>query len=218
MGEPEGEKKTKKDSGFFDKRDDRRVPERARVQIAHVLAANSIEDVELTVDCPGCGQCILVDVERLGGALGLCGEANEMRRAEPAREQSDVRERHISSVMRTDAPSVSVETAIGMLPDVFEQSGASVVVLVDADGRPQGVVSPLDLFREVGTHGPTSIAGLGLADVAKTRALYLRTDTRVSSALRVFAEHEPECIVAVSDSGKLAGIVTPSDLLRFLTS
>jgi CBS domain-containing protein len=119
--------------------------------------------------------------------------------------------------MRTDAPSVRSDTAIGLLPELFEESGAPCVVVVDEDDRPLAVASPLDLFREVGTHGPTSIAGLKLLDVAKTRVLYLRTDTRVSSALRLFAEQSPDYIVAVNDSGKLAGTVSPADLLTFLT-
>jgi CBS domain-containing protein len=128
-----------------------------------------------------------------------------------------MRERHIETVMRADVPAVPSATPIGLLPDLFERTGAACVVVVDDDGRPLAVASPLDLFREVGTHGPTSIAGLGLLDVAKTRVLYLRTDTRVSSALRLFAEQNPDYIVVVGDSGKLAGVVAPSDLLAFLT-
>jgi CBS-domain-containing membrane protein len=54
-------------------------------------------------------------------------------------------------------------------------------------------------------------------DVAKTTVLYLRTDTRVSSALRLFAEQSPDYVVVVNDAGKLAGVVSPSDLLTFLT-
>ncbi len=210
-----------KASGFFQKRDALQVPERARLQIAHVLAAKSLEDVELKVVCPSCGESILVDANDthlLGAALGWqpIREDVHPRPAEPEATR-DVRERHIESVMRTDAPSVQSTTAIGLLPELFEHSGAPCVVVVDDEQRPLGVVSPLDLFREVGTHGPGSIAGLRLLDVSKTRVIYLRTDTRVSSALRLFAEQNPEFIVAVNDAGKFAGVVSPADLLAFLT-
>jgi CBS domain-containing protein len=210
-----------KASGFFPKRDSLSVPERARLQIAHVLAANKLEDVELKVDCPSCGQAILVDANDakvLGAALGWQPINEEVRPRPPEHDETrDVRERHIESVMRTDAPSVLSTTAIGLLPELFERSGAPCVVVVDEDERPLGVASPLDLFREVGTHGPGSIAGLKLLDVSKTQVLYLRTDTRVSSALRLFAEQNPEFIVAVNDAGKFAGVVSPADLLSFLT-
>lgn len=205
------------ESGFFAKRGESAAPERARLQIAHVLASGSIEDVELTLDCPGCGRSILVDAAQLATALGWRRASEREPGAALPESDKDVRERHISAVMRTDAPAVTAQTAIGMLPDMFEHGGAPCVVVVDDDGRPLGVVTPLDLFREVGTHGPGSIAGLGLLDVAKTQALYLRVDTRVSSALRLFAEQMPECIVAVSDAGKYAGVITPADLLHFLT-
>jgi CBS domain-containing protein len=210
-----------KPSGFFSKRDSLAVPERARLQIAHVLAASSLEDVELKVDCPSCGEAILVDANDarvLGAALGWQPIHQDVhpRHAE-LEEGRDVRERHIESVMRTRTPSVRSTIAIGLLPELFEQSGAPCVVVVDDEDRPLGVVSPLDLFREVGTHGPGSIAGLKLLDVSKTQVLYLRTDTRVSSALRLFAEQDPEFIVAVNDAGKFAGVVSPADLLSFLT-
>lgn len=196
-----------------------RVPERARLKIAHVLVADGLKDVELGVECPSCRQSILLDVadvHALRTALGW--EATAPARPAPGQEQpGEARERHIESVMRTDAPAVSSATPIGLLPELFEGTGAACVVVVDEDQRPLAVASPLDLFREVGTHGPTSIAGLGLLDVAKTRVLYLRTDTRVSSALRLFAEQNPDYIVVVGPSGKLAGVVSPSDLLAFLT-
>jgi CBS domain-containing protein len=220
----EEERQTEKRSGFFPKRGSVPVPERARLQIAHVLVANSLEDVELKVDCPSCGEAILVDVEdlrALGNALGWQPiSAAPRSRASEANDDHDirdVRERHIGSVMRTDAPSVRKDTAIGLLPELFEQSGAPCVVIVDEEDRPLAVASPLDLFREVGTHGPGSIAGLKLLDVAKTPVLYLRTDTRVSSALRMFAEQNPDYIIAVNNAGKLAGIVSPAELLQFLT-
>jgi CBS domain-containing protein len=219
--EPERSVSDAKPSGFFPKRDSLAVPERARLQIAHVLAANKLEDVELKVDCPSCGEAILVDANDakvLGAALGWQPIREEARVRPPGLDEArDVRERHIESVMRTDAPSVRSTTAIGLLPELFEQSGAPCVVVVDEEERPLGVVSPLDLFREVGTHGPGSIAGLKLLDVSKTQVLYLRTDTRVSSALRLFAEQNPEFIVAVNDAGKFAGVVSPADLLAFLT-
>lgn len=213
-----------KESGFFHKRGSVSGPPRARLHFAHVLASGNLEDVELEVECPHCGEAILVDVEdahALAAAIGWQPVPAEPEAPKSGAiddpESRDVRERHIASVMRTDVPAVRSDTAIGLLPELFEQSGATCVVVVDDDDRPLAVASPLDLFREVGTHGPTSIAGLKLLDVAKTRVLYLRSDTRVSSALRVFAEQNPDYIVAVSDSGKLAGTISPADLLAFLT-
>jgi CBS domain-containing protein len=196
-----------------------RAPERARLKIAHVLVADGLQDVELGVDCPSCRQNILLDVADVHALRAAFGwDATPSARPEKGHApHGEARERHIESVMRTDVPAVSSATPIGLLPELFESTGAACVVLVDDDERPLAVASPLDLFREVGTHGPTSIAGLKLLDVAKTRVLYLRTDTRVSSALRVFAEQNPDYIVVVGPAGKLAGVVSPSDLLAFLT-
>jgi CBS domain-containing protein len=206
-------------SGFFPKRGSAPVPERAKIQIAHLTASSGLEDVELSVDCPGCGRSILVDIAHAGGlatAFGWQIGAPTPDRAAAGGPAAHDGERHIHAVMRADSPAVQSHTAIGMLPEVFESAGAVYVVVVDEGSRPIAVVSPLDLFREVGTRSAGSIAGLTLLDVAKTPAAYLRTDTRVSSALRLFAERRPACIVAVSDSGRFAGLVTPADLLDFL--
>lgn len=187
---------------------------RARMRIAHVQAtAGDIEAVEMTVDCPSCGQAILVETEEAFPLGGVRDAANAD--AQATREKKG--EGSIADVMR-EAPWVVRTAAVSALVDIFEATRSPAIVVVDAERRPLGVATPVDIFAEIGSRGPVTLAGVGLEDLATSPVLYLRSDTRLSSALRLYMEQKPECIVVLSDSGKLMGLVTAAELLRFLAT
>jgi CBS-domain-containing membrane protein len=127
------------------------------------------------------------------------------------------KERTVHVIVRAGVPVIGESTALSALPDLFAQSRSPAAVLVDTDRKPMGAVTPVDLFGAVTKHGPASLADIGMRDAAKARVLYLRGDTRLSSALRLFAEERPEFILVVSETGRLIGLVSAAELLGYLT-
>jgi CBS-domain-containing membrane protein len=127
------------------------------------------------------------------------------------------RERTVREIVREGVPVVHESTGLSALPDLFAKSRAPAVVLLDTDEKPMGAVTPVDLFGALAQHGPVSLADIGMRDAANARVVYLRSDTRISSALRLYASERPEFILVVDETGRLTGLVSPTELLEYLT-
>jgi CBS domain-containing protein len=134
-------------------------------------------------------------------------------------------------------PDVSLEALAGMLLD----RGISGAPVVDQEGRPLGVVSKTDLMRERLMSGDTGEVmtpgwqprrghfqvevGRGfhaeavpalVADVMTPSALTLSEDAPVAEAAALMAFEGVHRVPVVADDGRVAGIVTSLDVLRWV--
>jgi CBS-domain-containing membrane protein len=103
------------------------------------------------------------------------------------------------------------------------------VPVLGPDGRVAGVVSEIDLLRkqeyQQDAHAGRAprrhrwanrarASGRTAADVMSSPAITVAPDVSVVAAARLLDRHHIRRLLAVGDDGRLAGIVTPHDLLR----
>ena len=140
------------------------------------------------------------------------------------------RHRRIADVMSKRVHVASPMTPFKLLVRLIEENRISAVPIVDQSGVPVGLVSEGDLlFKERMEELETSTdllhlrrrqrarakaEGLTAADVMTSPAIAVRTDGRLADAARLMHERNVRQLVVVDNRGKIAGIVSRSDVLQ----
>lgn len=145
------------------------------------------------------------------------------------------RHRTVADVMTTRVHVASPPTPFKLLVRLIEENRISAIPIVDHDGFPVGVVSESDLLLKERRGELESQAdllhlrghrnqrakseGLLASDVMTSPPLTVTTDTRLVMAARLMQERNVRRLIVVDQRGKIAGIVSRSDLLQvFLRS
>ncbi len=122
-----------------------------------------------------------------------------------------------------------------LLVRMIEENRVSAIPIVDQQGVPIGIVSETDLLlkeRRVELESLRDLlhvhkrrqqrakaAGTVASDVMTSPAITVESDTSLSRAARVMQERNVRRLVVVDERGRIAGIVSRSDLLQvFLRS
>jgi CBS domain-containing protein len=122
-----------------------------------------------------------------------------------------------------------------LLVRLIEENRISAVPIVDQHGVPVGIVSESDLLlkerrlelessrdllhRQKRRVERAKAAGTVAADVMTSPAITVTSDTSLSDAARLMHETDVRRLVVVDERGRIAGIVSRSDLLQvFLRS
>lgn len=148
----------------------------------------------------------------------------------------------VSAVMTTDVFAVRPDVSLESLTDVLLERGIGGAPVVDAEGRPLGVVSKTDLLDQRFVAGDTGEAmargrqvsrghyrvelGPGVhaealpydsvADAMTRAAITLPEDAPVSRAAAMMVGRGIHRVLVVSHDGRLSGIVTGSDIMRWV--
>lgn len=136
----------------------------------------------------------------------------------------------VGDVMTADVVTVGRETRYLEITRLLADRGISAVPVVDDAGRVVGVVSEADLLRKVEFAGPDSPQPLwqwpsqraarvkSEADTAlqlmTSPAVTIEAGAGLAQAAKLMHEHDVKRLPVVDSSGKLAGIVSRTDLLR----
>jgi CBS domain-containing protein len=129
----------------------------------------------------------------------------------PSAPESNVTTRvgqHMSRAVRSIAQGATLHDAARLLAE----HGISCLVVVDGD-QPVGILSERDLVRHV-AHDPTGWAARPVQE-SMTHPLHV-TDTgaTVAHAIEELRRHHIRRLPVITAEGRLAGIVTQTDLLR----
>lgn len=115
---------------------------------------------------------------------------------------------HMSAPVRTISAGATLLEAARHLA----QHGISCLVVMEGDS-PAGMVSERDLVRLV-AENPTDWAGRKMSAVMSHPLYSTDSGASVSEAIATLARHHIRRLPALSTDGRLAGIVTQTDLLR----
>ncbi len=116
-------------------------------------------------------------------------------------------ERKLKEIMQTQWVSVSPDTPISVVEDLFRTHRHQDIYVIDADSRLLGRIDPVDLLAK-----PSGTAG----DHCREPGVVFSKDESVAAGLAVIADFAGNSLPVVEsfDGGQLAGIVTESELIQ----
>ncbi|MFE0462457.1 CBS domain-containing protein [Kitasatospora sp. NPDC058965] len=140
-----------------------------------------------------------------------------------------MRHRPVTEVMTSEVVRVSPGTGFREIVALLAESGITAVPVVDADGRPVGVVSEADLMCTQAAQddpagalaGPSAPAGerVTAGELMSSPAVCIGADATVVAAARTMQRRGVKRLPVVDTAGRLVGIVSRADVLRvFLRS
>lgn len=136
----------------------------------------------------------------------------------------------LADVMSRNVVAVRPEDSLDAVTATFLQRGISGAPVVDDDGRPIGIVSKTDLLRasydaadddvvedhcERGFH-VHDLATPCVRDVMTPVVFALPEDAHVSRAAALMAYENVHRVPVVDDGGRLVGIVSTTDVVRWM--
>ncbi|MFI6106328.1 CBS domain-containing protein [Streptomyces sp. NPDC051310] len=121
-----------------------------------------------------------------------------------------MRHRTVADLMTPDAVTVQRGTPFKEIARLLDEYGITAVPVVEADGRPVGVVSEADLLHSrLSENCPTTAEGLMSAP-----ALCARPEWTAVEAARVMERRRVKRLPVVDGAGRLIGVISRSDLLQ----
>jgi CBS domain-containing protein len=137
--------------------------------------------------------------------------------------------RAVRAVMTADVAAVTEDTPFTELVSILARRGVSALPVLTADGRVAGVVSEIDLLRKEEYQDDPSArqpprwrhresraraAGLTAKELMTSPPVTITQDASVIEAARELDRHHVRHLIVTDGTGRLAGIVTPRDLLK----
>ena len=115
-------------------------------------------------------------------------------------------------MMTAHVTAVTVDTCLADIARTLNVGGFGGVPVVDAEGTVVGFVSDADIMEAflVGRSADTRAV-----DLMSTPAVTVDEFDRTEDVMRVLREHRIHHLPVVRQ-GKLVGIITPSDIIRFM--
>lgn len=140
------------------------------------------------------------------------------------------RHRTVADVMTRQVHVARPLTPFKRLVQLIEENKISAVPIVDEEGMPVGIVSESDLLlkerrEELETEASllhpmrrrdqrTKAVGVVAAQIMSKPPITVRSDTTLPAAARMMQDRKVRRLVVVDERGKIAGIVSRSDLLQ----
>ena len=207
------------------------------IRVRQTLAADGMTSSHSTVYCPRqmrtvrvneCIECeeyigLSFDREEQSGLLH-CYESNAPTARQSLRRFLETGEREgflrrrreradctpVSRIMSLNVQCVTEEVTLPVLASCLLDGGYSGVPVVDAEGRPVGVVSKTDVLR----HGVTLDGRV--KDIMTSISFTLEEDQSVSKAAALMAYEGIHRLPVVDANGKVVGLLSSLDVLHWL--
>lgn len=179
--------------------------------------------------CQTCEFCGGLEIDpALGKANILCRKASAPRpqpREEPRMQErfsphSFAARTPVSALMTTKVVCVSADTPLQALAGLLLEKGLSGVPVIDQSERAIGIVSKTDLVRTWYQEG-TSKDGAPLPrtvawEIMNPIVNVLHQDASVAKAAALFASEGLHRVPIVDENGKVVGLLSSTDILRWL--
>lgn len=193
--------------------------------------------------CAGCTEHGGIVQDRTTRAeVVVCRHDRAVERREAPGDRGIASQTPVSAVMTTDVLAVRPDVTLEVLTDLLLERSIGGAPVVDPAGRPLGVVSKTDLVAERFVSGDTGEAmgpgqhvsrghyrvevGPGVhvealpraavADAMTHGSFAISENAPIAQAAALLALHGVHRVPVVSEDGRVAGIVTSSDIVRWL--
>jgi signal-transduction protein with cAMP-binding, CBS, and nucleotidyltransferase domain len=117
--------------------------------------------------------------------------------------------------LREDVVSVSPDISATDVARIMEQKNVGSVVVVDADGRPTGIVTDRDIIVRIiaKEHHPGDVKA---REIMTENPITFTEGMQVTDAMEQMMNKGIRRMPIVDRNGKLTGIVTQDDIIRLL--
>jgi len=120
----------------------------------------------------------------------------------------------LSSIMTTNVFTVKPDDTLTYVQDILLNKRFHHLPVVDDNDKLLGIITSYDLMK-LGV-SPEDFANTRVKDVMTSRVASLRPEELIGGAARVFLENLFHGLPIADDEGKLVGIVTTHDVLKYL--
>lgn len=121
-------------------------------------------------------------------------------------------EMRVRDVMTSDVIAIPYGATVAQAGDILHAAAISGAPVTGSGGRVMGIISRSDLVDPRHKHAPDA----PIADVMTRVVFAVRAEDPVLWAVRLMAEERVHRAIVTDESGVMAGIVTPMDVLRSL--
>jgi CBS-domain-containing membrane protein len=133
---------------------------------------------------------------------------------EPGRPDEDLRQTRVSQVMSTAVVAVRSSSHLDTLADWFTGTGLRHLVVVDACDHVVGLVSHERVIAA--WFDPLSRRPTCADDVVEANGAHLRPASTVQEAAQLMTALELHAVPVVHEDGRVAGVLTQTDLVALL--
>ncbi len=155
----------------------------------------------------------------------------------PGKETTSEMNKKISEIMKTDVYTVSDEATIKEVLQVLVESKTSGLPIVNAKQQVVGFISDGDIMKFIAKQNPRIIdmtsfitvwydtesfekklhdlMELSVMELATTKLISVDTDYDIDEVAKVLGEKKIKKVPVLED-GKLAGVISRSDILRYI--
>ena len=182
-------------------------------------------------DCSHCGLGTIVWPEGAGRARIAC--THEVGASLSARIVSLDGNTQVKTVMSPDVACIRAEASLDSIATLFLEDGLTALPVIDAEGRPIGLVSKTDLLRELRERGeiPTTAedavprgfhvdrdVAMTAGDVMTPLVFAVLENATIAQAVPLMAFEGVHHAPVVTSEGRVVGVLSSMDLMRWLSS
>ena len=118
----------------------------------------------------------------------------------------------VADVMTTDALSMLPDQSFAEVVGMMANRSFRHMLVVDEDERLHGVISDRDVLRELSRTPDWSKKCV--AEIMTRDSITTTPDSAISTAVRLMLEARINCLPVIGADGRVAGILTSTDLLK----
>ncbi len=183
-------------------------------------------------------------VDREGRLAGIVSRADILQtvahvepHAAPVRRPGGAIQR-VADVMQTEVPAVRADTPLSAVVEALAEVEQRRVVVVDADGRVQGIITDGDVIRRASAEERPGIvrrmlerlrgapaeharyllvSGRTAVDVMTAPVITIAADATPAEAIRLMQQHRVKRLPVLDAQGRLVGLIGRAGVLRALS-
>lgn len=121
----------------------------------------------------------------------------------------------IDEIMRTQIWSCRPDDMLSKAAGLMWDHDIGCLPVVDADNRPLGMITDRDICMSSYLSG-RSLFQTAVEDAMSKRVVTVAKDRRIEEAEALLRENQLHRLAVVDDQGKLAGVISVTDLIRGL--
>lgn len=121
----------------------------------------------------------------------------------------------ISDIMSKTLETIQEMASVQEAAKKMKEKGVSSLVAVDADGKPQGLITEQDLVRKVCVNDKPVNTVTNKEIMSSSPLITVKASSSVSEAADMMLQYNVRHLLIIDNADKPLGIITPLDFTRY---